>query len=246
MEPSARSSLSSNLAIPLSIVIAGALIGGGLYFGVSKNATGQQAAAAIAAQKVNIKDVKITADTPYIGKANAPVTLAVWTDYQCPFCKAIEVGGVPQITTEPSFPMLIKDYVGPGNLRIVFKDSTFLGQDSTTAALYGHAVWATYPDKYFAWRTAMYKAQDEEGDQGFGDEPSVLALIKKIPGMDANKLNALVAKNKDAYAAMIASDQQEGAAFGINGTPGAITGTQSIDGAQPPSAFKAAIDAQLK
>ena len=103
--------------------------------------------------------------------------------------------------------MLIKDYVDTGKLRIVFKDYTFLGQDSTTAALYGHAVWATYPDKYFAWRTAMYKAQDEEGDQGFGDEPSVLALIKKIPGMDANKLNALVAKNKDAYAAMIASDQ---------------------------------------
>lgn len=247
MEPS-NSSLSSNLAIPLSIVVAGALIGGGLYFGLNNKDAGggSQQAGGLVAKKVSVKDVKITADTPYIGKANAPVTLAVWTDYQCPFCKAVETGGIPQIKTEPSFPILIKEYVDTGKLRIVFKDYTFLGQDSTTAALYGHAVWAVYPDKFLTWREAMYKAQDEEGDQGFGDEQSVLALIKKIPGMDADKLKALVATNKDKYMAIIAADQQEGAAFGINGTPGAITGTQSIDGAQPPAVFKAAIDAQLK
>jgi|SRR3989344_2208838 len=244
MQPSSPS--SSNLVIPLSIVIAGAMIGGALYFGLSKNATGgQPSGGAPVARKVNVKDVKITADTPYIGKANAPVTLAIWSDYQCPFCKAVEIGGIPQIKTEPSFPMLLKDYVNTGKLRIVFKDYTFLGEDSTTAALYEHAVWATYPDKFMDWREAMYEAQDDEGDQGFGDEASILALIKKIPGMDAAKLKALVATNKDKYLAVIAADQQEGASFGINGTPGFITGTKAIDGAQPPAVFKAALDEQL-
>lgn len=236
--------LLEKFAVPLAIVIAGAIIGVSLILAL-KPMSGTAGPVDPGKKAVNVKDVKITADTPYIGQKSAPVTLALWTDYQCPFCKAIETGGIPQINIEPSLPMLVSEYVDTGKLRIVFKDYAFLGPDSTTAALYGRAVWATYPDKYFEWRTAMYEAQDEE-HAGFGDEASILALIKKIPGMNANTLKALVAKNKDKYTALITADREEGSAFGIQGTPGSITGTTLIDGARPPADFKAAIDAQLK
>ena len=233
----------SALYTPAAILIAGALIGGGLFFGLSKG--GSTTPGGPSAPSVNIKNVKVAGE-PYIGKENAPVVLAFWSDYQCPFCKAFEVGDVPQIPTPAAYPDLVKNYVNTGKLKIIFKDFAFLGSDSMTAAEYGRAVWDLYPDKYPAWREAMYKAQDEEGDQGFGDEASIVALSGKIAGIDALKLKAQVTSKKGEYDAMIDADKQEAASFGINGTPGFITGKQLISGAESLAVFTAAIGAQLK
>ena len=233
-------------AIPIAIVIAGALIAGAVYFAsIGRGQAGNGAPGAPAQPKVNIKDVKIAGE-PYIGNENAPVTMAYWSDYQCPFCRAVQVGGIPQIPISPALPSLIKDYVDTGKLKIVFKDFAFLGNDSLTAALYEHAIWELYPGKFYQWRKAMFEAQDAEGDQGFGNEESILKLIGTIPGLDANRLKALVAEKKDAYSQAIDADRTEGASFGIQGTPGFIIGTKFIAGADQLSAFTTAIDAQLK
>jgi protein-disulfide isomerase len=129
----------------------------------------------------------------------------------------------------------------------VFKDFAFLGNDSITGAEYGRAVWHLYPDQYFAWRTAMYVAQDAEGDVGFGNATTIDALIKaQFPKMDDVAIKSDIAKNKSAYDAAMQADEAEGQSFGITGTPGFITGTTEIDGAQPFSAFQAVIDPQLK
>ena len=229
----------NGLYTPLAIVVAGALIGGGLFFGLSGGgATGPSQ------PSVNIKDVKIDGE-PYIGKVDAKVVLAYWSDYQCPYCRAVEVGGIPQISIEPALPILIRDYVNTGKLKIVFKDYPFLGEDSITAALYEHAIWKLYPDKFYSWREAMFKAQDDEGDAGFGDEASIIALIKTIAGIDANAVKANIAANRADYQKKIDADRAEGTKFGINGTPGFITGKTLIPGAAELATFKTAIDPQL-
>ncbi len=227
--------------LPGAIIFAGVLIAGGLYFGLA----GTKSAATADPSKpreVNVKDVKV-AGSAFIGNENAPLTMAYWFDYQCPFCKAVDTGH-PQIPVKPSLPMLLEEYVNTGKLKIVFKDYAFLGPDSTVAAEYKHAVWEMYPEKFYEWHEAMFVAQDEEHG-GFGNEASILELIRKIPGMDANKLKALVAQKKTEYDAAIAADQAEGAALGIQGTPAFIIGTKAIDGAVGPEQLKAAIDAQL-
>jgi protein-disulfide isomerase len=233
---------TSSALTPIAIIIAGALIAGGLYFGLGGTSTtntgGQQPVA------VNADDVA-TDGLPFIGQADAPLTIAFWSDFQCPFCKAVETGGIPQIPTPAALPDVIKQYVDTGKVRIVFKDFAFLGNDSMTAAEYGRAVWKLYPTQYFAWRTAMYDAQDEEGDQGFGDEPSIVTLTKTIAGIDASAVQADVAAHKADYDKAIAADITEGQSMGVQGTPAFIIGTQFIDGAQAFDAFKAAIDAQL-
>ena len=157
----------------------------------------------------------------------------------------VDGGGIPQIPIEPAMPLLIKEYVDTGKLKIVFKDFAFLSEDSTTAALYENAVWNLYPDKFYEWHEAMFRAQDEEHG-GFGDEASIVALIKGISGMDAAKVKADVAANRAKYEAEIDADRAEGASFGINGTPGFITGKTLIPGAAEISSFKSAIDPQLK
>jgi len=238
----------SALYTPIAIVVAGALVGAGLMFGLHGQGAAAPAAggAAQPTVAVNIKDVK-TAGEPYIGQANAPVTIAFWSDYQCPFCKAVEVGGVAQIPGDPAIPQVVKQYVDTGKVKIVFKDFAFLGNDSVTAGEYGRAIWHLYPDQFFAWRTAMYNAQDEEGDQGFGNATTIDTLIKsKFPQMSDAAVTADITKNKAAYDAAMQADESEGQSFGIQGTPGFITGTTLIDGDQPFSAFQAAIDPQLK
>jgi protein-disulfide isomerase len=247
MPENKTSRINPALYIPASIVIAGIIIGVSVIIALRPAASIAQGAA----PAVNIKDVN-TADEPYIGDKNAPVTLAFWADYQCPYCKAIEVGGVDGVNTNngradiaPAIPDVIKNYVDTGKLKIVFKDYTFLGEDSVTAAEYGRSIWKLYPEKYFTFRTKMYTAQDEEGDKGFGDEPSILQLLTKIPGIDVAKVKADVAANKASYDAAADADRAEGTKFGISGTPGFITGKTLIPGFVDYTSFTDAIDKQL-
>lgn len=233
--------VNSALYIPAAIIIAGLLIGVFVMIGL-QSSNGVGAATGGAQVKVNIKDVNLEG-VPYIGEANAPVVLAYWSDYQCPFCKAVEMGH-EQIPIEPAMPTLIEEYVETGKLKIVFKDYAFLSEDSTTAALYGRAVWELYPTKYWAWREAMFTAQDEEHG-GFGDEATILTLSGKIAGINAQTLKAKVAEKTEAYTTAIDADRAEGTEMGISGTPGFITGKTLIPGADTLANFKKAIDAQL-
>src|SRR3990167_7723898 len=233
----------SALFLPASIIIAGLLVGGGLYFGLAKSGGSVGQGGTQQQANVDIKDVKTDGD-PYIGKADAKVVLAYWFDYQCPYCKAVDVGGIPQIPIEPAMPVLIKEYVDTGKLKIVFKDFAFLSEDSTTAGLYENAVWNLYPGKFYEWHEAMFRAQDEEHG-GFGYEASIVALIGGISGMDAAKVKADVAANRAKYEAEIDADRAEGSRFVINGTPDFITGKTLIPGAAEISSFKSAIDPQL-
>lgn len=229
--------------LPAAVILAGLFIAGAVLWSGSHPTTGGTGTPP--APKVNIKDVK-TAGDPFIGKEDAPITIAFWSDFQCPYCKAAEVGGIPQIATPPSIPDIIKNYVDTGKVKLVFMDFVFLGNDSVTAALYGRSVWKLYPAQYFAWRTAMYKAQDQEGDQGFGNAASIDKLDATITGLDAAKIAADVKANTATYQAMVDADKAEATKAGVNATPAFVLGTQVILGAYPYATFQTAIDALLK
>ena len=222
----------SRFFIPGAIVVSGIVIAAGLYFGLAGEGAPSPDAGGTA---VDIEDVKM-AGVPFIGEADAPVVLAVWEDYQCPFCKQFETTVLPS---------LVEKYVATGKLKIIFKDFAFLSEDSQTAAQYGRAIWDLYPGEFYAWRTAMYEAQDEEHG-GFGNVASIDTLIKRsFPQIDLAKVQARLASHKADYDAAIDADRAEAQQFGINGTPGFVTGTVRIDGAQPLPAFTEAIEAQL-
>lgn len=220
-----------------AVILAVLFIGWAVMWGASHPA---QPSSQTESQKV------VVDGDPYLGSADAPLTIAFWSDYQCTFCKAVEVGGIPQITTPPALPEIIKNYVDTGKVRIVFMDFAFLGNDSITGALYGRAIWDLYPDKYFEWRTAMFNAQDEEGDRGFGNAASIDALNATISGIDAAKVAADVKANASAYQAMIDADKAEGQKFGVQATPSFLIGTKVVAGAYPYATFQEAIDALLK
>ncbi|MDB4991762.1 MAG: disulfide bond formation protein DsbA [Parcubacteria group bacterium] len=205
---------------PIAILLAAVIIAFALFYGhgASKNATDGTGAGAAAA--VDVKNIKTDGD-PYIGQANAPQTMVLFYDYQCPFCKQFELGVTPK---------LVEQYVKTGKLKIVFKDFQFLGNDSIDAAVFGRAVWESQPDKFYEWYVAMFNAQDDEGDQGFGDLASIEKLAGTIKGLDVAKADALVKSKRPAYESAITADRAEGAALGINGTPTIVVGKQVLTG----------------
>ncbi len=218
--------------LPAAVILAGLLIAGAvLWNGGAPAGNGGEEPLAVDISKVDI------AGDPFIGNAEAPVTIAVWSDYQCPFCKNFEVGTLPQI---------VEKYVDTGKVKIVFMDFAFLGNDSDDAAAYSRAVWKLYPQQYSTWREAMYAAQDDEGDRGFGDAASIDTLTSKIAGIDSAKVAADVQANRAAYLALSDADREEALKFGINATPSFIIGTQTIKGAYPYATFEAAIEEALK
>lgn len=184
--------------------------------------------------KVNAVDVDTTGE-PFIGQKDAPLIMAYWFDYQCPYCQAFE---------QDTLPTLIDKYVNTGKMKILFKDFQFLGEDSTTAGLAEHAVWETYPDKFLAWQEAMFKKQDAE-NSGWGKKADIVALVNSM-GMDGNKISKLMDDKKDEYQKEMDADKAEAGNFGITGTPGFIVGTQAIYGAEPLNSFESQIDALLK
>ena len=221
--------------LPVAVIVAGLFIGGAVLWNGSHPSAPAGAGQPTAA-KVDIKNVK-TDGRPFIGQANAPVTIAFWSDFQCPFCKRFDTETLPQI---------IKNYVDTGKAKIVFLEFPFLGNDSVTGAAYSQSVWKLYPDKYLAWSNAMYIAQDQEGDQGFGNAASIDKLNATIAGIDAKKVAADVKANMVTYQAAIDADKAEAQKVGIGATPSFVIGTQVIAGAYPYADFQSAIEAVLK
>ena len=237
--------INDKVFLPAAVIVAGLIIAGAVVWNGSRPATPDSPQAAgtgtVPSPSVNIEDVEI-AGHPYIGKENAPVTIAFWSDFQCPYCKSFEVGH-DQIPTPAAFPDIIKNYIDTGKAKIVFLDLplTQLHPNALNMALYGRAVWKLYPEQYVAWREAILTRQGED----FGNASSVDALNATIAGLDAARIKADVQANKAAYQKMIDADTAQAGKFGVNATPSFIIGTQLLAGAYPYQNFEDAIKAAL-
>lgn len=221
---------------PIAVLVGALIIAGVFMFGNAASRDGADAGGQPQAETADIKNIDIKGD-PYVGDPNAPVVMAVWFDYQCPFCKRFDQDTLAQV---------YENYVKTGKVKVVFQDFQFLGPDSNDAALFARAVWEAYPDQFYAWYQAMFEAQDEEHG-GFGDTDSIVTMTKqKLPGIDTTKLLALIAAKEGAYQKAIDADRADGAAVGVNGTPGTLIGKELIAGAQPYATIATAIEAALK
>jgi len=82
-----NSSLLKDLMIPISIVIAGAFVGAGLYFsGGTTAGVGPQAAVAPTEVDNTGKVSPVTADDHIRGSLEAPIKIVEFSDFDCPFC----------------------------------------------------------------------------------------------------------------------------------------------------------------
>jgi protein-disulfide isomerase len=151
------------------------------------------------------------ADGRTLGKADAVVTLDVWSDYQCPACAQF---------AEIVEPALIRDHVTPGTLRIVHHDAAFQGArvggpyDESVEPAAG-ARCAAAQGKYWPFHDWLFANQAGENKGAYAD--ARLRGIATYAGLDVNKWDAC-RKTGDEQAA-VRTETSQGTASGVNATP---------------------------
>jgi len=195
---------------------------------IEKVGLGSQRKKAPATAKVSIKD------RPFIGKADAPVTLVEFTDYECPYCNRF---------TKTTFGQLKAAYVDTGKLRIVVKDSPLMMHaNARKAAQAAHC--AGEQDAYWPMHMLLFDNAKQLGEERL---PSYAAKLK----LDGKAFASCI--TSDRHLKSISSDMLEAKNAGISGAPAFVLGASNggavqgniIVGAQPLDTFKRQIDALL-
>ena len=171
------------------------------------------------------------ADGLALGAATAPVTVELWSDFQCPACGAFTR------TMEPS---LVRDYVLPGKVRLVYHDLSFLGSESVDAAIAARV--AAQSNKFWAYHDYLFANQRGEQQGAFAQ--ARLEAIATTIGLDLNEFRA--AQRDPAVRQAVVQQQSLGASAGIAQTPTLIVGSQKFAGVPRTYAdLQAAIDQAL-
>jgi protein-disulfide isomerase len=163
-----------------------------------------------------------------LGRQSAPVTLTEFADLQCPFCKEFSDRQMPEI---------VRDYVRTGQVKIVFRNLDFLGEDSVIAARFAGA--AALQDRLFQFVEAFYAKQGAENSGYVTND--FLREVAADAGVDADA--AFKAMEDERVLTMVANAEREMQANGVQGTPSFL-----VDGGPviAPDAVKAELDKALR
>ncbi len=176
---------------------------------------------------------KIVDDDAALGEADAPVTIVEFSDYQCPFCEKFYAQTLPDIK---------KNYIDTGKVRLIYRDFP-LGFHPEAQKAAEAAECAGKQGKYYEMHDKLFTNRASLSVSNYKK------WAKEI-GVDTNTFDACIDSGETA--AEVAQDEQDGASFGIQGTPGFFIGktsgssVQLISGAYPYAAFEQVIEAALK
>ncbi|MDL5158867.1 DsbA family protein [Actinomycetospora termitidis] len=165
-----------------------------------------------------------------LGNPDAPVVLAEWGDFQCPFCRLYAA------TTEPA---LIRQYVDSGQVRLEWHDFAYLGPESVLEARAARA--AGRQERFWDFHAALYRDQRAE-NRGEVTEATLTDEAARL-GLDVPRFRQDLAD--PAIARAVADDQALGSRLGVGGVPSFVIGDQLIFGAQPLPTFQQALDGAL-
>lgn len=171
--------------------------------------------------------VPVSSKDPVWGNRTAPVTLVIFSDFQCPFCTRVE-GTINQL----------KEKYGKDKLRVVWKNNPLaFHPNAKPAAIAAEAVFR------LGGSNAFWKFHDTAFAHQRELSPENYEKWAGEAGVDKMKFKELVAKPE--LAAKVDADMAVGKAAGVTGTPASFINGVFLSGAQPVDKFTAIIDEQL-
>jgi len=177
--------------------------------------------------------------SPVMGKADAPITMIEFTDFQCPFCRRYSNG---------TFPKIIKDYVETGKVRYVVRQFPLKAIHPKAVKASEASLCAGDQGKYWEMHDMIFKKTKKFEQKEWVRHAEAL-------GLEMNSFKDCLENGKNA--STVERDLREGAEMGMRGTPGFFIGrtdpenpnkfkaVEMIRGAHPYPQFKKTIDKLL-
>ena len=164
------------------------------------------------------------ADGLSLGDPNAAVTIDVFEDFQCPFCKQVQ----------PTVHELLSRY--RGKVKLVHKDLP-LDSIHPQARQAAEAARCAYEQgKFWEYHDKLYA----NSPKASADD---LKSYAKEVGLNTDSFDRCFTSRK--YKALVQEDLNQGAQLGLNGTPTFFINGREISGNQSLSDFEAIIDEEL-
>ena len=168
-----------------------------------------------------------------IGASDAPVTVEVYEDFQCPACQAFEEASGPTLT----------ELVDAGTVRLVYRPIAFLDRASTdrysTRSLNAAACVADAAgtDAFVRFHEALFAEQPAEGGAGLPD--SRLVELAEGAGADRQAVSGCLENLEFESWARDVTDAASKA--GVNGTPTVLVNGEPL-AVPTPESLRAAVD----
>jgi protein-disulfide isomerase len=162
--------------------------------------------------------------SPAKGPANAPVTIVEFSDFQCPYCSRVG----------PTLQKVLEDY--PKDVRVVYKHYPLSFHKQALPAAKASAA-AGRQGKFWEMHDLLFQNQRELNEAAFKGYAQQLGL--DVAQFEKDYASPGVAQEVEA-------DMTLARSLGVTGTPGFFVNGRFLSGAQPYSAFKTKIDAELK
>ncbi|MEH1015804.1 thioredoxin domain-containing protein [Micromonospora sp. CPCC 206060] len=170
-------------------------------------------------------------DPMAVGDVDAPVVLVQWTDMRCPYCA---------VFNRETLPVLRREYVDTGKVRIEIHDVAYFGEQSEDAAVAARA--AAEQGRFFEFLSAVYKEAPEKGHADLPRE-RLIAFAAKAGVPDIERFTADL---DDAGLRAAAAASNSGAErLGVTSVPFFVAGGSSLSGAQPIAVFRQYLDAAI-
>jgi protein-disulfide isomerase len=181
---------------------------------------GPQPAGAQAGGEFTAEQILNDPNDPVGGNPKGDITIAVFTDYNCPYCKK----------SKPDLERAVRE---DGNIRLVYKEWPVLSEASAIGSKVALA--ARYQGKYREAHDAMMALP------GGRVEAQQMVDAVREAGIDMEKLDADL-KNHDAeITAMLRTIHAQGDYMGFQSTPSYIIGKYRVPTALNYEAFKKAV-----
>lgn len=226
---------SKDYFLPFSILIAAILIAGSLVYSAGKSTAPVNPLAADL--NANIPTAKPdVSDAVWLGDSAAPVSIIEYGDFQCPVCGSF---------FSEVFPLLKKDYIDTGKVKMAYRDFVFLGPESLVAASAVHC--AADQGKFWEYYNLIHAAEFADNRENNGNlTPDLLTGLAGQLNIDAGVFGScLSGKKYEEKVLMITAQGQEA---GVRATPTFFINDQKIEGLDsydPYGRLKLLIDSEL-
>jgi protein-disulfide isomerase len=173
--------------------------------------------------------IPVSSKDPMWGKKDAPVTIVIWSDFQCPYCSRVE----------PTLQQ-VKEAYGPDKVRMFWKNNPLpFHQNAKPAAEAAQGAFALGGnDAFWKWHDTAFKNQQALGTDSYvkwAQDSGVKDTAAFKAGLDSHK-----------WADKVDKDLNDGKSAGVQGTPAFFVNGVFINGAQPFDNFKKTIDQELQ